>query len=156
MSLPTPPRKPAPTRQTLLARLHCIKHERTWSDDEYRDILFGLAGVRTAADLDLAGLSRVIAVLGKSTVQVPQAPSEWAFIDRAVEAKRPLLRKICAVCRALGVGRSYAEGIVRPQDGNVHRRLEMMATDELYRVAQALVNTQRHRQRQAEKAKEAV
>lgn len=164
MSLPTPPRKPAPTRQTLLARLHCIKHERTWSDDEYRDILQGISGKRSAADLDLAGLARAVAVLGGKSVRVAAAAPEpavddlrfRAIIDRASDDKKPLLRKIAAVCGALGANAGYAEGIAKRQSGGVDRRLEMCSYQELYRIAQALVNTQRHRQRQAEKAGEAA
>lgn len=163
MSLPTSPRKPAPTRQTLLARLHCLKHERTWSDDEYRDILQGVTGQRSAADLDLAGLARAVAVLGGKSVRVAATPEPAvddprfrAIIDRASDDKKPLLRKIAAVCGALGANAGYAEGIAKRQSGGVDRRLEMMSYQELYRVAQALVNTQRHRRRQAEKAGEAV
>ncbi len=165
MSLPTPPRKPAPTRQTLLARLHCLKHERTWSDDEYRDILQGVTGQRSAADLDLAGLARAVAVLGGKSVRVAAAPAPEpavddprfrAILDRASDDKKPLLRKIAAVCGALGANAGYAEGVAKRQSGGVDRRLEMMSYQELYRVAQALVNTQRHRRRQAEKAGEAA
>lgn len=150
MSVDTARRKPAPTRQTLLARLHCIKHERVWSDDEYRDILHGLSGKRSAADLDLAGLTRVVAVLGHSSVRVPAVPPaaeepEWAFLRRAAKEKQPLLRKIAATCTALGTGRAYAEGILRRQSGGLDRHLQMASYDELYKIAQALVNTQRHR-----------
>lgn len=163
MSPPTDaPRKPAPTRQTLLARLHCIKHERTWSDDEYRDILQGVTGQRSAADLDLAGLARAVSVLGGQPVRVAAAagraddPRFRKIIDRASDDKKPLLRKIAAVCGALGATAAYAEGIAKRHSGGVERRLEMMSYQELYRIAQALVNTQRHRQRQAEKAGEAA
>ena len=71
-------------------------------------------------------------------------PNEWAFIDAAAEDRRPLLRKICATCRGMGVGKAYAEGIARRQHG-VERRLEMMDMGELYAVAGALARTQAHR-----------
>lgn len=72
------------------------------------------------------------------------APNEWAFIDTAAEDRRPLLRKICATCRGMGVGKAYAEGIARRQHG-VARHLEMMDMGELHAVAGALARTQAHR-----------
>lgn len=153
----TPTSRPGPTRGQLLARLHCIKHERTWSDDEYRDILQGVSGQRSAADLDFAGLARAVAVLGGKPVRVAVAAvatggasADGRFrtlIDRASADKKPLLRKIAAVCGALGADAAYAEGIAKRQSGGVARRLEMMSYDELYKVAQALANTQRARQK---------
>ena len=147
------PRAAGTTRGQLLARLHCIKHERQWDTDEYRDILHGVTGQRSAADLDFAGLCRAIAVLGGKPVRVTPAGTpatssqEWAFIARAAVEKKPLLRKIAATCTALDVGRGYAEGSARRQSGGVERRLEMCSTDELYRIAGALANTQRSRQK---------
>jgi hypothetical protein len=70
--------------------------------------------------------------------------NEWAFIDDAIEEKRPLLRKICATCRALGADKAYAEGAAKRQHG-IERRLEMMSAAELKNVAAALANTQAHR-----------
>lgn len=157
MSPTTPTRsKPGATRNQLLARLHCLAHERAWSDDEYRDILHGLTGKRSAADLDEAGLARAIAVISQRSVSVGQAEpatdAEWRFIATAAAEKRPLLRKIAATCTALGVRRAYAEGIARRQSGGVDRRLEMCSYDELRKIAGALSRTQQYRQRQAEKA----
>jgi phage gp16-like protein len=140
------------TRKALLARIHCIKKERAWSDDEYRDILQAVSGKRSAADLDFTGLARAVAQLGGKPVRTgasEDAGSEWAFVHKSAEEKRPLLRKIVATCRALGHGRTYAEGVARRQSGGVSRRLEMMSYDELYKVAQALATTQRSRQAKA-------
>lgn len=146
------------TRKALLARIHCIKKERGWSDEEYRDILQAVSGKRSAAELDFAGLARAVAQLGGKAVRVPAAgakaagaspASEWAFMNRASEEKRPLLKKIYAVCRAMGVGKQYAEGAARRQSGGVDRKLEMMSYHELYRLAQALTTTQRSQQAKA-------
>lgn len=139
-------------RHALLARLHCLKKERGWSDDMYRDILQSMTGKRSAAELDFSQLYKVVGVLDgrrlgsarKTAREATGAGDEWAFIDRAVDAKRPLLRKIFATCRAMDKGRTYAEGVARRQSGGVARRLEMMSLDELYKVAQALATTQRH------------
>jgi len=138
---------PAATRNQLLARLHCLKKEQGWDEDTYRYILFARTGQRSAADLDGPALARVVAALG---AQKPpggtKRTGEWAFIDAAAADKRPLLRKICAVCRDMGVGRAYAEGVARRQHG-VERHLEMMSGEELKAVVGALVRTQAHRQK---------
>lgn len=151
MSPTTAPERAKSPRNVLLARLHCLKKERGWSDDMYRDILQAMTGKRSAAELDFSQLYKVVGVLvgrrsgrrAKAVVDSARPADEWAFIDRAVDEKRPLLRKIFALCRAMGKGRSYAEGVARRQSGNVARRLEMMRLDELYKVAQALATTQR-------------
>ncbi|WP_300335585.1 phage protein GemA/Gp16 family protein [Accumulibacter sp.] len=132
-------------RRSLLARIHCLRRDAGWSEDEYRDILQGRTGKRSAADLDFAALGKVIdqlAPLVASQVKA-RAANDWAFIDKASAEKRPLLRKVFAVCRALGAGRRYAEGIAKRQSGGVARRLEMMSYEELHKLVAALVNTQR-------------
>lgn len=154
MSATTPPRRSSgTTREKLLARIHCIRKERGWSEDEYRDILQEKTGKRRAAELDFAGLARAVAVLGGKPVRVeheaPKAPGEWDCIDRAAEEKKPLLKKIYMVCKSLGAGKHYAEGVARRQSEGVARKLEMMSRNELYRCAQALVNTQRGKQSKA-------
>lgn len=137
------------TRNQLLARLHCIKKEQGWDDDEYRDILFARTGYRSGGDLDGAALARLVAQLG---TQKPQGgfkrANEWSFIDKAAEDRRPLLRKICAVCRSMSVGKAYAEGVARRQHG-IERHLEMMGADELWMVAAALSRTQRFKVKNA-------
>jgi len=148
--------KPGATRNQLLARIHCLQKEAGWSDEEYRDILQARTGQRSSKDLDFAGLSRAVAMLsGEVRRRVPSAqrrPNEWGFIDTAAPEKQRLLRKICALCRAMGKGRTYAEGVAENQSGGVDRRLEMCSYQELYRIAGALSRTQQSRQRQAEKA----
>ncbi len=135
----------AATRNQLLARLHCIKKEHGWDDETYRDILYARTGKRSAADLEGGALARLVAQLGE---QKPKGgfkrDNEWAFIDRAAEDNRPLLRKICAVCRAMKVGKTYAEGVAKRQHG-VERRLEMMSSTELWMLAGALERTRRYK-----------
>ncbi len=71
--------------------------------------------------------------------------NDWAFIDNAAADFRPLLRKICATCRSMGVGKAYAEGVAKNQHG-VERRLEMMSSSELHALAGALARTQRYKE----------
>jgi len=137
------------TRNQLLARLHCIKKEQGWDDETYRDILYARTGKRSAADLEGGALARLVAQLGE---QKPKGSfkrdNEWAFIDRAAEDNRPLLRKICAVCRSMKTGKAYAEGVARRQHG-VERRLEMMSAGELWILAGALERTRKFKAKDA-------
>lgn len=142
-------------RRRLLAHLHCLRRDAGWSEDEYRDILHARTGQRSASDLDFVSLYQLVGDLAplvkrrrvdptdQERTSKPARAGDWAFIDRASQDKRPLLRKIFATCRALGAGRSYAEGVARRQSGGVARRLEMMSYDELHKVAAALATTQR-------------
>jgi hypothetical protein len=139
---------PGASRNQLLARLHCIKRDLGWDDATYRDVLYARTGCRSAADLDGSSLARIVAQLGEGMPKIRRGGGgEWAFIDGAERNKRPLLRKICAICRAMGVGRDYAEGVARRQHG-FPRRLEMMDAAELHIVAGALARTQAFRKRQ--------
>jgi phage gp16-like protein len=149
------------TRNDLLARIHCLKKEACWDDDTYRDILQAKTGERSAKALDFKGLSRAVAMVAEEVrrlsrdgrkagatgpAKAPAARNPWAFIDTAAADKQPLLRKICAISRDLGKSQAWAEGAAKRQCGGIDRKLEMMSYAELYRLAQALTNTQRHQQ----------
>lgn len=134
--------KPKTTRNSELAAIHCAKKELGLDDDTYRDLLFTVARVRSAADLDWTGRKRVLEHMKTRGAGKGAKPNQWTFIDRAAADRQPLLRKICAVCRAMKVGKSYAEGVAKRQHG-VDRRLEMMDHGELWLLAGALVRTQR-------------
>ena len=134
------------TRNKLLARLHCIKKEHGWDDETYRAILEARTGKRSAADLSSPALARAVAALG---TQKPKGAykraNEWAFIDQASVDRQPLLRKICAVCLAMKVGKSYAEGAARRANGlpdGITVRLELLDVGQLWKTAGALSRTQ--------------
>lgn len=163
MSAPTTSTRPrGVTRQSLLARIHCLKKDAGWDDETYRDILQAKTGKRSSTELDFRGLSRAVAMIAEEVKRlsrgVPKADSperpanEWAFIDSATEEKRPVLRKICAICRDMGNSKAWAEGVARRHSGGVARKLEMMSYGELYKVAQAASNSQRHARQKALRA----
>lgn len=52
-------------RKRELARIHVVKGQLKLSDDEYRDLLFAIARVRSAGDLDWTGRKRVLDHLTK-------------------------------------------------------------------------------------------
>lgn len=139
--------KPNITRNRELAAIHCAKKDLGLDDETYRDMLFTVARVRSAGDLDWTGRKRVLDHL-KSRGAGQAGKNPWAFIDRAAADRQPLLRKICAVCRAMKVGKAYAEGVARRQHG-IERRLEMMSAGELWLLAGALSRTQKFKAKNA-------
>lgn len=129
------------TRNQLLARLHCIKKELGLDDAAYRDILAARTGKRSAADLSVPDLARLVAALGIQRAPSRTRPAnEWAFIDAAAADRQPLLRKVCALCRAMKVPKTYAEGVAKRQHGTP-RKLEMMDHGELWVLVGALERT---------------
>ena len=117
-------------------------------------MLFTVARVRSAADLDWAGRKTVIDHLKSRGADIGRKkPNEWAFIDRAAPNRQPMLRKICVLARRAGVGKAYVEGIARNMDGRirtvadgatgerpsrVEKRLEMCDFADLRRIVSAL------------------
>lgn len=154
--------KPAPDlRKRELAAIHIARGQLGMDEDTYRDMLWTVARVRSAADLDWTGRKRVLDHLagcgarigGKATAR-PNRANEWAFIDRAAEDCRPMLRKLCVLCRELGIERGkqvrYVEGVARQMSGiedggAVVKPLAMCSYTELWRITAAL---NKHLQRQ--------
>ncbi|MDP2808667.1 MAG: DUF1018 domain-containing protein [Rhodocyclaceae bacterium] len=121
-------------------------------DEDTRRVLLRLVGhvaSGSTRDLGADAARRVLDHLRAKSAPAGRRDSEWAFIDAAAEDRRPLLRKICAVCRSMKVGRAYAEGVARRAlalsggGGAVVVRLEMLSAGQLWVVAAALSRTQR-------------
>lgn len=138
---------PAPRNQ-LLARLHCIKKERDWSDDEYRDILQARSGARSGADLTDIELARVVAALGAQQPRTAKSDNEWAWVNKVAGNKKALLWKIRRTCINLGIKRgqqmAYAEGVAARIAGH-ERHLQMMTYDELWLLIGPLERTARYK-----------
>jgi len=115
------------------------------SDDAYRDILWSVARVKSAGDLDQAGRNKVLDHFRSCGWKPVQKINEWAFIDKAAPDRRPLLRKICAVCRSMKVGKAYAEGAAKRQTG-IDRKLELMDQGQLWILAGILERTKQHKE----------
>lgn len=135
-------------RHKLLARLHCIKKEQGWDDAEYRAILQARTGQRSAADLDDAALARVIAALGEQKPRAGKPDNEWAWVNQAPQAKRPVLWKIRRICINLGIPAGqqvrYSEGVAARIAG-CERRLQMMDAGELRVLIGPLERTARYK-----------
>jgi len=133
-------------RNRELAQIHIAKQQLGLDDETYRDMLWTIGRVRSAGDLDHAGRRRVLEHLTSRGWKSDKPKNEWAFIKTAAQDKQPLLRKICAVCIDMKVGKAYAEGVAKRQHG-IERHLEMMSHDELWLVAGALNRTRNYRGR---------
>lgn len=121
----------ADTRARELGMIHVAKKQLRLDDDVYRDMLWSIARVRSAADLDAAGREAVIAHLKgrgfKSTTKRRARPPA----DRAA-----LVAKIRALLIAADRADAYADGIAK----HMFRveRFEWCDPDQLRRIVAAL------------------
>ncbi len=138
-------RYPTDQRRRDLAAIHAAKRDLDMADDAYRDVLWSVARVRSSADLDQAGRSKLLDHFRACGWKPVAKVNEWAFIDKAATDRQPLLRKICAVCRSMGVGKAYAEGAAKRQTG-VDRKLEMMDEGQLWILAGVLEHTRKSKE----------
>lgn len=143
------PNKYPANRNKELAAIHTAKRDLGMADDAYRDILWSVARVRSAKDLDHAGRMKVLDHFKACGWKPKPKPNEWAFIDKAAADRQPLLRKICMVCKGMKVGKAYAEGAAKRQTG-IERKLELMDQGQLWILAGVLERTRQHKQEAAE------
>ncbi len=130
-----------------LALIHVARKELGLDDDLYRDMLWVVARVRSAGDLDQAGRRAVIDHLKRCGFRPSPGgrgrarPNEWAWVDRAAEGKRKMLRKIIVLARSRG--KAYVDGICRRMFGV--ERLEFADESQLHKIVSALTyDAKRH------------
>lgn len=139
------PSKPTDIKRREITLIHIAKQQLGMDDDTYRAMLWSVARVKSSTQLDFAGRKNVLDHLKACGFKVAAKPSEWAFIDNAAADRKPLLRKICAVCRSMGVGKTYAEGAAKRQTG-IDRKLELMDQGQLWMLAGVLERTRKHKE----------
>lgn len=143
-------RKAATIRNAEIATIKIAIKQLGMDDGTYRDMLWTVARVRSAADLDWTGRKKVIDHLvgcGAKVGKKSGKRNEWSFIDRAKEDCRPLLRKIYMLAKSAGKGKAYVEGIAANMDAQIReaeqtkpvRPLEFCTKDELWRIANSLI-----------------
>lgn len=133
-------------RRRDMASIHIAKKQLGMDDETYRGMLWAVARVRSAADLDYTGLQRVLEHLRRSGFKAASGRTpdpEWAWVDTASEDRRPLLRKLIMLLRSAGRGRSYAEGIAEKM---FHvDKLNFCSPDQLHKLVAALELDRRRR-----------
>lgn len=145
---------PADQRRREIKLIHVgwqqlAMHDKSLDEAAYRAMLWSVARVKSSKELDFAGRKKVLDHLKACGFKVAAKVNEWAFIDRAAADRQPLLRKICAVCRSMKVGKAYAEGAARRQHG-IERKLELMDQGQLWLLAGVLERTRQHKQEHGE------
>lgn len=130
-----------------LALIHIAAQQLGLDRGTYEDMLFAVARVRSAADLDFAGRQAVLAHLksrGFRPARGRRAGSEWAWIDQAAPERRGLLRKILMQLKSAGRAKAYGDALARKMQFG--ERLEFCAPDQLHKIAAALAVDARRRE----------
>lgn len=122
-------------RRADLARIHILSKELGFTRDEYESVLFSIARVRSAGDLDHVGREQVIEHLAARSRK--SQSNEWSFIDRASADRQPMLRKLLMLCRSKGYGKHYLDGMAKQMFAvDV---VEFCRPDQLHSIVAALV-----------------
>ncbi len=131
-----------PTRNAELAKIHIAKKQLGMDEDTYRDMLFAIARVRSAKDLDHAGRHKVLdhlrAVGFKAKHSYPGRPHNINSAERG-----RLLKKIEAQLAEAKRPWNYAHAMAR----HMFRvdKLEFCQPDQLHRIVAALAyDARRH------------
>lgn len=110
-----PAAQPAQPRGNGLAQIHIAKKQLGLDDDTYRAMLWGVARVRSAADLDHAGRAKVLAHLKacgfKSKPPTKPTPGRPRNMDHPTRG--PMLGKVEALLLDAGRSWAYAHGMAK-------------------------------------------
>ena len=147
-----PAAHPAQLRDNALAQIHIAKKQLGLDDGTHRDMLWGLARVRSAKDLDHAGRQKVPAHLKASGFKSapPKTPTPGRPSNNMQTAdRRPMLSKVEALLLSAGREWEYAHSMCRHM---LHKeRLEFINEAELHKLVAALeVDKKRRAEREAQ------
>ncbi len=138
------------TRQSLLAKVHIAKKALGMDDDAYRDFLQTHTGKRSAGDLDMTALDRLLFQMKrlgfvptktKATGKRPTAPSK-------AMGRARILAKITAQLTTRELHWNYAHGMAKRMFGK--EQVQWLADEQLYKLMQALQVDQNRRAKKAE------
>ena len=134
------------SRASLLAKLHIAKKDLGLTDDIYRDMLEGVTGKRSGADLSVKELVAVIAELRAKGWQ-PKSTPRYGRKPKVRGAAKPQLAKVEALLADNGRPWAYAEGIAKRMYGV--EKLEWCDETQISGVMVALVKDARRRKGKA-------
>ncbi len=139
------------TRRRELAQIHIAKSQIGMTDDGYRDMLWTVARVRSAADLDWAGRKAVLDHLKACgfKARAPKAtrPTGWEWVNRAAADRQAMLRKIAVMLKAAGRDKAYVDAIARRMFSV--DLVEFCKPDQLHRIVSSLEFDRRRREAKA-------
>lgn len=118
-------------RTRELAQIHLGAKELQMDDDAYRAMLWSVARVRSAKDLDAGGRERVISHL-KALGFRPKRKGR----STPAKSRRRLIQKIKAQLTAAEYPDAYADGMARKMFGV--ERYEWCNADQLHKLVSAL------------------
>lgn len=147
MTITTPPRQSAASiRERELAQIHIAKSQLAMADDAYRAVLWSVARVSSAKDLDWAGRKKVLDHLKscgfKGRPKLAAAHAPLALSKEQIEAK------IAVQLKAMGQNWPYAYGVGRRIFPGV-ARFEFLTAAQLGDVSSALERTARYKKARA-------
>jgi len=122
----------AGARRADLAAIHLAKKELGWDDGTYRDVMFAVCRVRSAADMDFAGRKRFLAHLRQCQQQlglVPRAQARPAPWSPPLRALWSLWQRLADAGLVHDRGRDSLQAWVTRQTGV--DRLEWLTTHQL-------------------------
>ena len=137
-----PVARPAQPRNNALAQIHIAKAQLGLDDDTYRAMLWGVARVKSASELDHAGRAKVLAHLKASGWKDKRAGRPRPAPDRAAQ-----VAKVEALLADAGRPWDYAHAMAKRMFGI--ERVDFCTPDHLQRLIAALVYDQKRRAERA-------
>ena len=130
-------------RNKELAQIHIARQQLGMDDDAYRDVLWTVARVRSAADLDWSGRKRVLDHLKACGFKIK--PKKLATMHKPLAlTKEAIEAKIAVQLKELGQNWPYAYGVARRIFPKV-ARFEFLKPEQLGEVSSALARRARCR-----------
>lgn len=140
------------TRQSLLAKVHIAKKALGMDDDAYRDFLQTHTGKRSAADLDMVALDRLLYQMKRigfvPTTAKTKNKGKRPTAPRAKMGRARILAKITAQLTTRELHWNYAHAMARRMFGK--EQVQWLDDEQLYKLMQALQVDQNRRARKSE------
>jgi phage gp16-like protein len=114
-----PAARPAQPRNNALAQIHIAKAQLGLDEDTYRAMLWGVARVKSAKDLDHAGRAKVLAHLAASGFKpsAPKTPTPGRPRNMDDVQRGPMLGKVEALLLDAGRQWPYAHALAKRMFG---------------------------------------
>lgn len=135
-------------RRRDLAKIHIAKKQLGMSDTAYREMLKNIAGVASAADLDVRGRSKVLGHLKSRGFKPAYKAAQKPIKPRsAAKEREPLLLKIRAILMELKLPWKYADAMAKRMFKV--DRVHWLEPHELHKLTIALIYHQKRARRKA-------